>query len=677
MVEMSVVPTRVLIVEDNPADAQLIRLMLAEALPNALDVITVERMAAAVERLTAERFDVVLLDLSLPDTHGLETLVRAREYAGPAPIIVLTGVDDAAAGLEALHLGAQDYITKDELDPALLARAVRYAIERARATDALRTSEQQLARIIETNPQGIAITDAELRFVRVNAAAEMIFGAPRSAVIGRSTDDVPWRRLATDGQPLPPDAHPHTRAKQRGVLEPDVEYVVQRPDGSRVDVCANVAPLFDERGVFAGTVGIFADVTARRRADRVQHFIAEATRMLSESLEYDATLTAIARLAVPFLADWCVVDVLEDDGSARRVAQAHTDPMRLPLLEQLEARYPVDPSAERGVAIVLRTGRSALHTVVSESVLAAVSRDDEHRELLRALGFDSAICVPLVTRARTLGALTLVRGPDGGRYGEDDFTLAQDLAGRAALAVDNARLHRELAARKEDLQRLVERLFTAQEEERRHVAYDLHDGLAQMLAGSYQYLQAFAAHHRPRRPEAQVSLSRALDLTQRTMREARRVVAGLRPTALDDFGLAAALREEVRVLHEDGWQVTFEADLGSERLPAAVETALFRVGQEAITNARKHAGDARLAVTLSRRDRRIRLVVQDWGRGFDPAAVRATANGPGERIGLAGMQERLALLDGRLEVCSQPGAGTCIIAVVPDRTLVGTGAPAA
>src|SRR5438045_1331658 len=126
------------------------------------------------------------------------------------------------------------------------------------------------------------------------------------------------------------------------------------------------------------------------------------------------------------------------------------------------------------------------------------------------------------------------------------------------------------------------------EEERHHVAYELHDGLAQVAASAHQHLQAFASHYRPRSLSARRELDRALELAQLSVKEARRLIAGLRPTVLDDFGLATALRLQVEAYRADGWMVTYDETLGPERLPPTLETTLFSVAQEALTNVRKH-----------------------------------------------------------------------------------------
>jgi len=202
------------------------------------------------------------------------------------------------------------------------------------------------------------------------------------------------------------------------------------------------------------------------------------------------------------------------------------------------------------------------------------------------------------------------------------------------------------------------------EEERHHVAYDLHDGLAQVAASAHQHLQAFASHYHPRSQQARQELNRALQLAQRSVREARQLIAGLHPTALDDFGLATALRLQVEAQRTEGWMITYSETLGSERLPLTIETTLFGVAQEALTNARKHAHTTRARLSLERHRSMIRLEVQDWGSGFEPLAVLQEAN-LGEHVGLREMHERVELVGGHLVISSRPEDGTLVVAEVP------------
>jgi signal transduction histidine kinase len=192
----------------------------------------------------------------------------------------------------------------------------------------------------------------------------------------------------------------------------------------------------------------------------------------------------------------------------------------------------------------------------------------------------------------------------------------------------------------------------------------VHDGLAQVAAAAYQHLQNFAVDHPPSSTRGEEELARALEMLQQTVGEARNVVADLRPTVLDDFGLATALRLQVERLSDEGLRASYDETLGGGRLPEVVETALFRVAQEALTNVRRHARAARVHVALERRGQAVRLQVRDWGRGFVVGSITDGAD-PSEKVGLSSMRERAALLGGHLEIHSEPGAGTLVLVEIP------------
>ena len=203
------------------------------------------------------------------------------------------------------------------------------------------------------------------------------------------------------------------------------------------------AALFDEAGRAYRFIGTVLDITERRRTEEVQTFLAEASKVLSSSLSYRTTLSSVARLAVPILADWCAVDVLEEDGSVERLAVEHEDVEKVALALKFQERYPPDPEAPGRVPNVLKSGRPEFYPEITEEMLEAAARDEEHLRLLREIGFTSVIIVPMTTRGRTLGAITLVSSESGRRFGEADLELAEELGHRAALAVDNARLYEE------------------------------------------------------------------------------------------------------------------------------------------------------------------------------------------------------------------------------------------
>src|SRR5829696_8778442 len=275
-----------------------------------------------------------------------------------------------------------------------------------------------------------------------------------------------------------------------------------------------------------------------------------------------------------------------------------------------------------------------------------------------------SLYLPLLVRDRLVGVLEAY-GPEA--LGEEGAETLYSLANQAAIALENARLYAELAEREKQLKRLVGKLITAQEEERRRVAYDVHDTLAQTAAAAHQHLQAFARHNPPGSEGGREELDETLELVREVVGEARQVIYDARPTVLDDYGLAAGVRLQVQTLRSEGLEVGFEEALGDGRLPPEVETTLFRVAQEAMTNVRKHAQASRVHVALDRPGRAVRLQVTDDGQGFQPHAA-PRSNGHGERVGLSGMRERLSLLGGKFELHSEPGSGTTVTAEVELQT---------
>jgi PAS domain S-box-containing protein len=194
------------------------------------------------------------------------------------------------------------------------------------------------------------------------------------------------------------------------------------------------------------TAALYDEQQAQRReaesARRRAAFLADATALLSQSLDYQQTLAAVARLAVPEIADWCAVDIVDASGVLQRLAVAHVDPAKVEYARQLEERYPADPAAPGGVHEVIRTGRPAMMVAIPPELVAARARDDEHRRILAELALSSYMCLPIVSAGGAIGAMTFVLAESGRHYTERDLAFAQELLARAALAIDNAFAYR-------------------------------------------------------------------------------------------------------------------------------------------------------------------------------------------------------------------------------------------
>ncbi|HVF60526.1 MAG TPA: GAF domain-containing sensor histidine kinase [Thermoanaerobaculia bacterium] len=191
-------------------------------------------------------------------------------------------------------------------------------------------------------------------------------------------------------------------------------------------------------------IGIGLDVTRRKRAEQTARFLADASAALAALVDFDSTLQKLASLAVPYFADWAMVDVLEPTGTLRRVGVAHVDAAKVQLAHELHRRFPPDPEAASGVWHVLRTGEPELVAALSEEMLVRAVGDDDLLGELRRLGLRSYIAVPLTLRGKTSGVLTFIAAESGHTYDNTDLMVAEDLAHRAAIAIENARLYDEL-----------------------------------------------------------------------------------------------------------------------------------------------------------------------------------------------------------------------------------------
>jgi signal transduction histidine kinase/CheY-like chemotaxis protein len=199
------------------------------------------------------------------------------------------------------------------------------------------------------------------------------------------------------------------------------------------------------------------ELLARERLARSQaDLLAETSIVLGSSLEYEITLERLAQILVPRLADLCVVDIVDETGEIRRVAAMHSDPARAQLVRDLQEHFPPDPQGDHPVAQALRTGQAQIAGDISASALAAIAPEPGHRDIARALHYTAYLVVPLLARGRTLGALSLVSSGSGRRYTAADLPLVEDIARRAAIAIDNARLFRDSETRRRAAQTLTE-----------------------------------------------------------------------------------------------------------------------------------------------------------------------------------------------------------------------------
>lgn len=369
---------------------------------------------------------------------------------------------------------------------------------------------------------------------------------------------------------------------------------------------------------------------------------------ISAGLDLDEILHGVAALITETTdTDICFVHLLDEQG------------------ERLELRGATPPFDRHAGQIELPIGEGVSGWVAAHCEPAVIvdnkRHDPRYRYIpaLRGEDFTSMASVPIMTRPGDLVGVLNVHTRLRREFTDTDVQLLRSIAGLMAGAIENARLHRSLAEREEALERFAERIVELQESERRRLAGEIHDGISQRIVSLSFHLSA-AADAVPAAPtRAAEQIGTAQNLAAAALEETRFAIAGLRPPVLDDLGLAASLESLGRSM--SGLDVQVEA--AQCQLPEHVETAVYRVAQEALQNVAKHAAARRAELRLFPTGEAVALTVDDDGEGFDPGAVPEWGGPVG--YGLSGMRERAELLGGWLQVDSTPGRGTRLSLTLP------------
>ena len=326
-----------------------------------------------------------------------------------------------------------------------LAGRCALAIDNARLHDAAERSLSLLDTVFATAPVGLAFFDPSLRFVRINETMAAFNHLPVEEHIGRTIEEALgpaagdlaelYRGVLRTGEPL----LDHELQGAAALAADDVRHwnvsitPVHGPDGDVLGLSAAVVDVTERRRLLE------AERDARTRAD----FLARAGAILDQSLDYEQTLRAVADIAIPEVADWCGVSILDEQGVLQQVAAAHVDPEQRRLGEELNRRFPPDPDSPGGAIEVARTGQTVFVREITDEMLTAAITDAAQLDLVRRLGLRSVILAALRARGRTFGTLTLANAESGRLFQQADVQLAEELARRAGLAIDNARLYTE------------------------------------------------------------------------------------------------------------------------------------------------------------------------------------------------------------------------------------------
>ena len=399
-----------------------------------------------------------------------------------------------------------------------------------------------------------------------------------------------------------------------------------------------------------------------------QRFLAEASRLLAESMDYAATLKTVARLAVPSIADWCVVDLMQDDGKMARVAIEHRDPERLALAHKLQENFPPLAGAPAGPSHVVHTGETEFEPQVSESRLEEIAPEAERRRLLAALGMNSYISVVLSTRGRVLGTISFFTD-DGRSLSSDDVEMAEDLSRRAATAIDNARLYDQ-----------AQRAVRVRDDMLAIVTHDLRTPLSAIVAAAAMQKASASDDDQGRRARQRAeSIQRAADHMTRLIRDLTdigQMDAGrfaIERTPQDPSVLA---REVIDTLQPAAGQrgCRLRADIvGTVPSIQADGDRVVQVLSNLVSNAVK-VGASDVTVRLEARPEDVLFTVSDTGPGirkedlphmFDRYWRGKTTNYKGTGLGLPISKQIVDAHGGRIWIESEPGVGSTFLFTLP------------
>ncbi len=410
---------------------------------------------------------------------------------------------------------------------------------------------------------------------------------------------------------------------------------------------------------------------AARRSD----FLAQASVVLGSTLHFETTLDSVARLAVPVFADWCAVDMLTGEGAIERLAVRHIDPEKMQLAHELRERYPVSMDDPGGLAHVLRTGKSEFYADVPDHLVAQGARDEGHLEMLRKIGLSSVIVVPMIARGKILGAITFVMAESGRHYAADDLAIAEQLALRAGLAIDNSNLYAAAKRDRTELQVAVDALRVSNRELQQFAYVSSHD-LQEPLRTMASFAQLLALRYKGRLDsDADEFIEYIVDgairmsgLIDALLSYSRLVQSGTpsmeRVNAQDALG--AAVRNLRKSIAESGTTITQDV------LPPVLAhgAQLTQVFQNLIGNAIKYRrNDAlpKLHVGAVLGDGEVRFSVADNGIGISPEYWESVfglfkrLHGreiPGTGIGLATCKKIIEQHGGRIWLDSVLNEGT-------------------
>jgi len=585
----------------------------------------------------------------------------------------------------------QRFSTEDRRFVETFTKLCAQALLRAVRRDRERLAWRFLATTLQSIGDAVIATDTEGSVTFMNGVAERLTGFSESEARGRPLPEV---FCIFSEQTREIVESPVTKVLREGTVVGLANHTLLRTkQGAEIPIDDSGAPIRDESGVIYGVVLVFRDVTLEKRAERRRAFLARAMETLASSLDYRTTLRRVAELAVPELADWCTIDILEPGAQvSQQLAVAHADPAKVAYAREIGQRYPSNRNAPNGAPQVIRSGKSELYRELPAELIERAARDPEHLRIVRELKLESCMIVALRSEAgRSLGAMTFIYADSGRRYSEDDLSFAEDFARRAALAIENARAVSEVEAaraREQGMRERAEQASLTKDHFLATVSHELRTPLNVILGW------AVVLRERELAPETQ----RALTVIERNARAQARLIedvldlsrinSGKLSLTLASVNVGEAVRAAALALRPaaDGKGVALTVDSQHDDTQLTISADADRLQQilwNLLSNALKFTPKAgSVLISAARVGSEVQILVSDSGEGiaqhvlphvFEPfrqADSSTTRRHGGLGLGLSLVSQIAAAHGGTVEASSEgPGRGSTFVVRLPARAV--------
>jgi PAS domain S-box-containing protein len=492
----------------------------------------------------------------------------------------------------------------------------------AREREARRVAEEAqsaLATTLRSIGDAVIATDAEGRVTMMNGVAEALTEWTEAEAVGAPLDQV--FRIVNEQSRAVVES-PAARVLRDGVIVGLANHTVLiGRRGTETPIDDSGAPIRGENGAIRGVVLVFRSASEEKKQLLRRGYLADVATELAASRDYRATLTRVAELAVPRLADWCSVNLIEE-GSTRlkEIAVAHADPKKLEIAREWARRFPPEPDGPRGVPNVIRTGVSELYADIPDALLVESAKNDEHLQILRALRLRSVLVAPIVSGTRVLGAITLVMAESTRRYEEDDVAFAEELGRRAGLAIENAMLFEAAEASR----RVADAANRTKDEFLATVSHELRTPLNAILG--WATLMATPSIDEAKRKRGTETIARnatAMAKLIEDLLDVSRIMSGKMRLELARVEVVPVLEAAIDATKPaaDAKQIVVRRTLGADL--AAVQGDASRIQQIAwnlLSNAVKFTPPGgHIEITARGLESAVELTVKDDGRGIDPS----------------------------------------------------------